>query len=55
MVIFPRYQNVTEDGGHIVGSIEVNDGPSCVVQPVLMSPPKYSIAAVPLPKYGDQV
>jgi len=54
MVIFPRYQNVHEDND-IAGSIEVNDGTSRVVQPVLVSPPKYSIAAVPLPKYGEHV
>lgn len=54
MVIFPRYHPVPENSD-IVGSIEVNNGTSCVVQPVIISPPKYSIASVPLPKYGDHV
>lgn len=54
MVIFPRsrQQRSSDD---IAGSIEFNDGTRCTLQPVIMSPPKYSIAAAPIPQYGDPV
>ncbi|XP_045211580.2 uncharacterized protein LOC123563069 [Mercenaria mercenaria] len=55
MVIFSRNQQRLSDENSVAGSIEFNDGTRCTSQPVLMSPPKYSIAAAPLPQYGDPV
>ncbi|WAQ95925.1 hypothetical protein MAR_028615 [Mya arenaria] len=55
MVIFPLHQAPTLDDGHFAGSIEVNEGSQRLVHPVMISPPKYSIAAAPLPEYGDPV
>jgi len=54
MVMFPTHH--TMDRGYMFGSVEINDGETGrFVHPVIMSPPKYSIAAAPIPKYGDPV
>ncbi|KAK3601896.1 hypothetical protein CHS0354_041834 [Potamilus streckersoni] len=54
MVVYSyRPQASSEDEGQ--GSIEVYDGSSRGIQPIIMLPPKYSLAAAPLPEYGDAV
>lgn len=55
MVIFPSQRQLTTENSTVAGSIEFNDGGTSVLHPIVMSPPKYSIAAAPLPKYGDHV
>jgi hypothetical protein len=55
MVIFPQNQLRSSDDSNVAGSIEYSDGTRCTLHPVLMSPPKYSIAAAPIPQYGDPV
>lgn len=54
MVIFPSQQQAHVPDDSSLG-IEITEGSRCLVHPVIMSPPKYSIAAAPLPMYGDAV
>ena len=54
MIIYSQ-QRQTSSNENLAGSVEVNNETGTVVQPVLLVPPKYSIAAAPIPPYGDPV
>ncbi|KAL4240035.1 hypothetical protein ACF0H5_000830 [Mactra antiquata] len=56
MIIFPL-QSSTQDDQNLGNSLQINDAlpPGSITHSVMLSPPKYSIAAAPLPAYGDPV
>ena len=54
MIIYSQRRRMSSDE-NLAGSVEVNNATGTVIQPVLLSPPNYSVAAAPLPPYGDPV
>ena len=54
MIIYSQRRRTSSDE-NLAGSVELNNETGTTVQPVLLAPPKYSIAAAPIPPYGDPV
>lgn len=55
MIIYRQQQRRISSDENLAGSVEVNNETGTSIQPVLLAPPKYSIAAAPIPSYGDPV
>lgn len=54
MIIYSQQRRTSSDE-NLAGSVEVNNETGTIVQPVMLAPPKYSVAAAPIPPYGDPV
>lgn len=54
MIIYSQ-QRRTSSEDNLPGSVEVNTETGTIVQPVMLAPPKYSVAAAPIPSYGEPV